>query len=459
MQEQAIINALMFNERYCRAVLPHIKKEYFPEAYQQEVFDLIFNYVNKYNNIPTKEALMVEMSEKKMSEGIYEDAVKLVQYAENSGSEYDWLMDTTEKWAQDRAIYNGIMRSINIIDGKDKHLDKGAIPSMLSEALSVCFDTRLGHDYFEDAEAQWEYYRNPQNKIAFSLDIMNMVTKGGVTRKTLNVVMAGINVGKTTWLINMAKSYLLQGLNVVYFSLEIGEDTITERSDVSMMEMRFDEMRALEKTPYLNRIKKIQEKTSGRFNIKEYPPGSIHVGHLRHYLNELKLKKNFKVDVIIVDYITLLASAHLPKSSKSDTNSYFTSVAEELRALAKEYNAILWTAAQFNRGGQDADDVGMGDTGLSIGIQATSDFTVAFMAPEEIAKLGKALGKVLKNRYANKMAIGKFLIGLDNDKQAFSDLDESEQRAVMEKDELEALEKIKKPTPLSNKATDWQFGQ
>jgi hypothetical protein len=458
MQEQAIINALLHNERYCRGVIPHIKPEYFADGSYQEIFKLISEYINKYSCLPTKEAIIVELNEKKLAEGIHEDALKAVQYSNDEGNAYEWLMDMTEKWAQDRAIYNGIMRSINILDGKDKHLDKGAIPNLLSEALGVCFDTRMGHDYFEDAEAQWEYYRNPENKVSFSIDIMNQVTKGGVTRKTLSIVMAGINVGKTTWLINMAKSYMAQGLNVVYFTLEIGEEVLRERSDVSMMEINFDEMRALEKTPYMNRIKKIEEKTKGKFNIKEFAGGTVHVGHLRHYLNELKAKKGWVPDVIIVDYLTLLLSAQLPRSAKADTNSYYTTVTEELRSLMKEFNAIGWSAAQFNRGGQDADDVGMGDTGLSIGIQATSDFTVAFISPDELGKLGKALGKVLKNRFANKQAIGKFLIGLDNDRQSFHDLDEAEQKAAMDQDEFATFQKIKKPTPTSSKATDWSFG-
>lgn len=459
MQERAIINALLYNERYCRGVVHHIKKEYFADGSYQEVFTLISEYIGKYGSMPTKEAIIVELDDKKLSEGIHEEAMKIVQYATDEGSDYQWLMDITEKWAQERAIYNGIMRSINILDGKDKLMDKGGIPTLLSEALSICFDNRMGHNYFEDAEAQWEYYRNPLNKVAFSLDILNQLTKGGVTRKTLSIVMAGINTGKTTWLIQMAKDYLQQGLNVVYFTLEIGEEVLRERCDVSMFDMNFDEMRALEKTPYMNRINKIEDKTKGKFVIKEFPGGTVHVGHLRHFLNELKIKKGIVPDVIIVDYLTLLLSAQLPKSSKSDTNSYFTSVTEELRALAKEFNCIIWSAAQFNRGGQDADDVGMADTGLSIGIQATSDLTIAFMAPEELAKVGKALGKVLKNRFANKQTIGKFLIGLDNDKQKFFDLDESEQRAAMDESEFDTYSKQNKPTPTSKKATDWSFGK
>lgn len=249
--------------------------------------------------------------------------------------------------------------------------------------------------------------------------------------------------GKTTFLINMAEAYMAMGLNVLYFTLEVSENVIRERTDVCIFDMNFDEVQALEKIQYLNRINTLRNKTSGELIIREFASGSIHVGHIRHVVNELKTKRGIKPDVIIVDYLTLLLSSLMHPSAKSDSNTYFTSVAEELRGLMKELECVGWTATQFNRGGQDKDDVGMSDTGLSIGIQATSDFSVAFMSPEELAKIGKALGKVLKNRYANKQTIGKFLIGLDNDKQAFFDLDEEEQKQVMENSELDALKSIK----------------
>lgn len=458
MQEQVILNALLHNDRYCRKVLPYIKPEYFSDGGYQEVFNLINSFVGKYNCLPTKEALLVELGNKNLGEGLYESATQIVQFAQDESNDLDWLLDSTEKWAQERAVYNGIMRSISILEGKEKKLDKHAIPTILSEALGVCFDSRIGHDYFDQAEEQWDYYHNVENKVPYNIEIMNKITKGGNTRKTLSVVMAGINVGKTTWLINMAQNYLDQGLNVIYFTLEVAEEVIRERSDVCFFGTTFDELRALDKIPYMNRVKSIRDKTRGQFIIREFPGSTVHVGHFRHVLNELKLKKGFKPDVIIVDYLSLMLSSIMPPSAKADSNTYFTSVTEELRALMKEYEAIGWTAAQFNRGGQDADDVTMSDTGLAIGIQATADFTVAFMAPEEIAKMGKALGKVLKNRFANKQTIGRFMIGLDNDRQKYMDVDASEQRAVMEDGEYEAFSKSKVPTPASPKAMDWSFG-
>ncbi len=457
-QEQVIINSLIHNEPFCRKVLPYLQPEYFPDASYQEVFKTVTAFVGKYNVMPTVEALMVEVGNKPLGEGLHASAIELLQQSEYVNNDLDWLMNTTEKWAQERALYNGIMQSISILEGNEKNSDKNIIPTIMTKALSVCFDSRLGHDYFKDASAQWEYYHNVENKIPFNIDIMNKVTKGGCTRKTLNVVQAGINVGKTTWLINMADQYLDQGLNVVYFTLEVAEEVIRERADACINNITFDELRALTKIQYLSKIAAIRKKTKGSFKIREFPTGSAHVGHFRHALNEMKLKEGFVPDVIIVDYLTLMLSSMLSGTAKANSNTYYTSVAEELRGLMVEFNAIGWTAAQFNRDGQDSEDIKMKDTGLAIGIAATADFMVALMSPEELSKMGKALGKILKNRYANKAAILRFMLNLDNDRQAFTDADDSEQRGVMEEGEFKAFSTMKKPTPVSDKAKDWSFG-
>jgi hypothetical protein len=448
---------LIHNERYTRKVLPFITNEYFSSGAYQEVFKLVKAFVGKYNTIPPKEALLIELNEKQMGDGIHKEASQIIQFAIHEPSDDQWLLDTTEKWCQERAIYNSIMQSISILEGNDKKHDKHAIPKILQDALGVCFDSRVGHNYFRDAELQWEYYHNVLNKVPFNLDIMNRVTKGGCTRKTLSIVQAGINVGKTTWLINMAENYLEQGLNVAYFTLEVAEEVIRERSDVCFNDLTFDELRAMEKVPYLNRVKKLRDKTKGEFIIREFPSSSVHVGHFRHALNEIKTKENIKIDVIIVDYLTLMLSSLLPSSAKSNTNTYFTSVAEELRGLMIEFDVIGWTAAQFNRTGQDSDNVSMSDIGAAIGIAAVADFMVAFMAPDDIAKLGKALGKVLKNRFANKQTIGKFMIGLNNDKQKYYDVSDDDQRAVMDDSEYAAHASVQTPTPVSKKAADWTF--
>ena len=443
MIEQSILSGLISRIDYSSKVLPFIKTDYFAEEPQRVVFEMANKFIEKYKVLPTKEALFVELSETKMSEVLHDGVKNLISSIEPSEVNLDWLLDTTEKWCQERAINNGIMAAFDILDGRDKKRDKHAIPKLLQDALGVVFDTRVGHDYFRDAAEQWEYYHDVKNKIPFSIDILNKITKGGVTRKTLNIVMAGINVGKTTFMINLAEAYMAAGLNVLYITLEVAENVIRERTDVCAFDITFDEVRALEKTQYLNRVNVIRNKTAGELVIREFAPGSIHVGHIRHIVNELKMKRGLTPDVIIVDYLTLMLSSLMHPSAKSDSNTYFTSVAEELRGLMKELECVGWTATQFNRGGQDKDDVGLGDTGLSIGIQATSDFSIAFMSPEELAKVGKAVGKVLKNRYANKQTISKFIIGLNNDKQAFFDVDESEQSQVMDQDEINAMKSTK----------------
>lgn len=451
--EQTILSALIFYEPYARKVIPHLKADYFPDEPQKLLFGMINGYVNKYNNLPTKEALFVELSETKMSEQIHASVKQLIQYSCDPNTNLDWLFDRTEAWALERSVYNGIVESMDILDGRNNKKDKHAIPQILQNALSVCFQAKVGHDYFDDAEKQWDYYHNVENKIPFSLEIMNKVTKGGCTRKTLNFVMAGINVGKTTWLINMAESYLSQGLNVLYVTLEVAEEVIRERFDVCAFDMNFDQLRALEKTPYLNRVKSVRDKTKGNFKIVEFASSTVHVGHIRHVINEIKTKFGWVPDVIIVDYMTLMLSSLMPPSAKADSNTYYTSVSEELRGLMKEFNAIGWSAVQFNRTGQNTDDPNMADTGLSIGIQAVSDFTVAFACPEEIGKLKQAIGKVLKNRYANKQSITRFLVGLDNDRQAFNDVEESEQKQVMDDQEQAVL----KTTPTKSVSVETDF--
>lgn len=457
--EDTIIGNLIHNERYARKVLPFLQNEYFADGPHQEVFKLVREFVMKYNNMPTREALLVNLDEKSMADGIHKDTHSLITFLEpEPNNDEQWLVDITEKYCQEKAIYNGIMQSIAILEGNDKKHDKNAIPKILQDALGIAFESKLGHDYFKDAEAQWDYYHNVLNKVPFNIDILNRVTKGGVTRKTLSIVQAGINVGKTTFLINMAENYLDKGLNVIYFTLEVAEEVIRERSDVCFNDVGFDELRQQDKATYLKQIQALRDKTKGNFKIKEYGSSAAHVGHFRHHLNELKTKEGFVPDVIIVDYLTLMLSSLLPSSGKSNTNTYFTSVAEELRGLMREFNVIGWTAAQFNRDGQDNDNVGMKDIGGAIGIAAVADFMVAFMSPEEIAKLGKALGKVLKNRFANKQTIGKFMIGLDNDKQAFFDLSAEDQKSVMDQGEIDAYNKVQVPTVTSSIASDWKFG-
>ncbi|ACV50258.1 gp41 DNA primase-helicase subunit [Delftia phage PhiW-14] len=448
MFQESLILAGMFSlDRYAKTAIPNITPELFSKPHYRELYRLVVSYYTKYSALPTTSAIAVELESTPMPEGLFNDAVDFLEgMSTQQPINEDWLCERAEKWAQERSIYNAMQTAIEIIDGNHKKYDKGAIPQLIADAFGVTFNKSVGIDYFSTFEEQWEYYQSPDNKIPFSVDVLNRVTKGGAKRKSLNIVMAGINVGKTTWLINMAESYLDQGLNVIYFSLEVDGHTIRERSDVSFMGENFDKVRSLEKHAYMNRGAKLRGKFKGEYVIYDMPASSVHTGHIRHVLNELKMKRGITFDVILVDYITLLNSSCLPPSSKADTNGYYTNVAEELRSLAKEMDAICWTAAQFNRSGQSADDPTMGDTGLSIGIQATSDFTLALAQPDELAKNMQVLCKVLKNRYGNKQSFGKFIMGLDNDLQKFYDVDEEHQKSYMDEADLNDFQQAKKPT-------------
>lgn len=461
MFERICLQSLVNIFPYTKKVLPHIQPDYFGDDAERHVFEMIKEYVGKYNVAPTKEALAIVLSDTQMNEMLFERVKEVVQDLDMPMTQdVKFLVDKTESWAQERALYNAVTKSITIIEGGDKKFDKNAIPSILQQALAVAFDSNIGHDYFADAEKQWDYINSDDTRFPFSMDTMNRVTKGGVGKKTLNIVGMGINVGKTTWLIDQAAHWLEQGKNVLYFTLEVAENVIRLRSDVRLMGVDFDKLTAFEKLNYMNRIGTLRGKTQGDFIIKEFPSGTAHVGHMRHVIEELALKKGFRPDVICVDYLTIMASAKLPGAAKSNSNTYFTSVAEELRGLAVECDVPIWTAMQFGRAGQTSEDVDMTDVALAIGIAATADFMIAFMQPEEMAEQNKVIGKILKNRYANKSKIGKFLLGLDNDLQKFYDLALDQQKTVMTEDEAKAFNNVSTPKPneASNMST-WTFAE
>lgn len=459
MFERICLQSLVNIFPYTKKVLPHINPEYFGDEAERVVFNMIKGYVGKYNVPPTKEALAIILSDTPMNEMLFERTKEVIQDLDAPMTQdIKFLTDKTEQWAQERALINAVTRSISIIDGTDKKLDKNAIPGILTEALGVSFDSSIGHDYFADAEKQWEYINADDTRFAFAQDTLNRVTKGGVGKKTLNIVQAGINVGKTTFLIDQAAHWLEQGKNVVYFTLEVAENVIRLRSDVRLMGLEFDGISSLGKTDFTGRVNNLRNKTKGEFIIKEFPTGTAHVGHFRHVLDELKMKKGFSPDVIIVDYLTIMASSKLPASAKSNSNTYFTSVAEELRGLGVEYDVPIWTATQFGRSGQTADDVDMTDLALAIGIANTADFMVAFMQPEQMAKDDRVIGKVLKNRYANKSKIGKFIMGLNNDLQKLYDVSMAVQAELMDEDEQAAFKGVEAPKPNeASNLTTWKF--
>lgn len=432
--ERIILANLIHNEKYTRAILPYLSDEYFGNSSEKLVFTKIQDFVGTYNVCPTKEALAINLSNSNLNENVFEEVISIVKGLDKDDNSYDWLVAETEVHCKRQALFNAMYKAIDIAEGNTKDVDPNVIPGMLMDALAVSFDSHIGHDYWENAEDHWNQLHSAEARIPFSIDILNKVTKGGVKNKTLNVVLAPINGGKSIHLIQTAANRLQAGDDVLYISMEMDENTCRERIDVVTMDMTFDAVFALEKTQYMNRINSIKAKTQGKLMVKEFPAGSAHVGHFRHLLQELKIKKNFIPKMICIDYLTICASSKLPSSAKGNTNTYFTSVAEEMRAFAQEIGIPIWTAVQFDRATQGANDAGMGNIGLALGIAATADFMFAILIPEELAARGQVIGKIIKNRYSSYK--GKFMLGLNPDKQQFYEID---QTAGMSSEELAEL--------------------
>lgn len=433
--ERVILNNLVFNEQYTRAVLPHLQSDYFNSDAEQFIFTMIKDFVGKYNVCPTKESLAITVSNSRLQEGKYEEVLGIIKGLErDEENNFKWLYDETEQHCKRQALYNAMSKALDIADGNNKDSDPNVIPGMLMDALSVSFNTSIGHDYWEDAERHWQEMHSDEARHPFSLNILNKVTKGGIKDKTLNVVLAPINGGKSVHLIQQSADWLTRGKNVLYISMEMDERTCRERIDTTAMDLTFDQVFALEKQQYLNRVNDLKRKTQGKLKIKEFPAGSAHVGHFRHLLQELWIKDRFKPDMICIDYLTICASSKLPASAKGNTNTYFTSVAEELRAFAQETGIPIWTAVQLDRSSQGAADAGIGNVGLAIGVAATADFMFAVLIPEELAAMGRVIGKIIKNRYSSYKS--KFLLGLNPEKQQYYEVDQS---AGLNEDELTQL--------------------
>lgn len=425
--EKLIISSLVHNEEFAKKTIAYIKEEYFESDATRFLFRKIYDFINKYGSRPTKDALTIIVQESTLSENNFNEAFHIVNDMKEGEEDTKWIIDTAEQWAKDRAIFNALHEAISIVQGNGKEdVDKNIIPTILTEALSVCFDSYLGHDYFEHAEKQFEYMHEEQNRFPFSIPVLNRVTKGGIPPKTLNVILMAINLGKSVFLIDQAAHWLLNGKNVVFFTLEMAEEVVRERIDTRILDLTFDDVHTLSKDQYLSRIRDIRERTMGNLIIKEYPTGSAHVGHFRHTLEELRMKNKFRPDLIAVDYMTIMRSSKLGTNAMGNTNTYFTSVAEELRALGSEYNVPVWTAAQFNRTGQKGShNVGMDDVGQAIGIAATADFMLAGRQPPELIERSEIMFRVLKNRYNNKNKLSEFVLGVEYEKQKFFDVDAS----------------------------------
>src|SRR6056300_770277 len=428
--EQTIISSLFFREDYTRKVLPFIKEEYFGNRVEQILFGQIFQFVEKYNNLPTKDAMLIELSQRRdINEEELSHIKDYVVAVEDSEADEQWLLETTEKFCKDRAVHNAVLSGIKILDGKDKKQTPEAIPHILSEALAVSFDKSVGHDYIEDAEARFKFYHTKEKRYQFDLDYMNRITKGGVPSKTLNIALAGTGVGKSLFMCHVASSYLLQGLNVLYITLEMAEERIAERIDANLLDVTMEDLHEMPKQLYDGKISKLREKTQGQLIVKEYPTASAHAGHFKSLINELALKKSFRPDVIFIDYLNICASSRF-KGGNISSYFYIKAIAEELRGLAVENNVPIFSATQTTRTGFVSTDIGLEDTSESFGLPATADFMFALMSNEELEALGQMKVKQLKNRYNDPSVNRAFIIGVDRTKMRLYDVQQSSRNIV-----------------------------
>ena len=428
--ENTILQNLIYNEDYCRKTLPFIESEYFSHRIEQIVFDEIFKFTEKYNNPPNIDALNIEISNRKdINEEEHKNIKGLISTFTDEKVDQDWLLDTTEKFCKDRAVHNAVLDGIKILDNKDKVRTQEAIPSILADALAVSFDNHIGHDYIGDAQARFDWYHTKEKRYPFDLDFFNRITKGGVPSKTLNVALAGTGVGKSLFMCHAAASYLTQGQNVLYITLEMAEERIAERIDANLFDVTIDDLHVMPKQLYENKVSKLQSKTNGHLIIKEYPTASAHSGHFRSLFNELALKKSFRPDIVFIDYLNICASARF-KGGNISSYFYIKAIAEELRGLAVEFNVPIFSATQTTRTGFVSTDIGLEDTSESFGLPATADFMFALMSNEELESLGQMKVKQLKNRYNDPSVNRSFIIGVDRSKMKLYDVENSAQNIV-----------------------------
>ena len=412
-----------------RKVLPFIKPDYFQGVYRT-LFKEAGKYVAKYNKLPTSETLIIELQESSnISNEQFQMSTDIIpQLFTTEEIDHDWLLDSTEKWCQDRAIHNAIMESISIIDGKHDKLTKGALPDLLSKALGVAFDTNVGHDYVENAEERYEFYHTEEDRISFDLEFFNKITKGGVPNKTLNIALAGTGVGKSLFMCHVAASALVDGKNVLYITMEMAEERIAERIDANLLNIPIDQLDKMSKDMFTKKVQDLSRKTTGKLIVKEYPTGSAHSGHFRGLLNELKLKRRFEPDIIFIDYLNICASSRMKAMGGSiNSYTYIKAIAEELRGLAVEFELPIFSATQTTRSGYSNSDIGLEDTSESFGLPATADLMFALISTEELEREGQMMVKQLKNRYNDPTQNKRFVIGVDRSKMRLFDVDENDQ--------------------------------
>jgi replicative DNA helicase len=429
--ETVILQNLINDEDYLRKVFPFLKTEYFIDNSEKIVFTKIKDFIENYNSLATKDSLVISLqNDKSLTDDQYKETTELVMSLDPTNHNKDWLYNETEKFCKEKAIYNAIFSSISILDGRDKARSQDGIPSMLQEALGVCFDHRVGHDYIDDANERFEFYHRKESRIPFDLDYFNKITNGGMPNKTLNVVLAGTGVGKSLFMCHVAASVLSQGKNVLYITLEMAEERIAERIDANMMNMTMDQLKEIPKTLYDGRISKLKDKLEGKLIIKEYPTTGAHVGHFKALLNELQLKRQFKPDMIIIDYLNICASVRFKAGANINSYTLIKSIAEELRGLAVEENIPILSATQTTRSGYSNTDVELTDTSESFGLPATVDFMFALISTEELEQLNQLMVKQLKNRYNDPTVNKRFVIGVDRAKMRLYDLEQNAQKGL-----------------------------
>jgi replicative DNA helicase len=444
--EFLVLKSLLHNEEFLRKTIPFIKAEYFQDHNQKIVFEEIVDFVNQYNETPTQEVLSIEIEKRNdINETSFKELVHLVSNLTEEPQEFEWLCNTTEKWCKERAIYLALMESIQIADGQDDKKSPDAIPSILSDALSVSFDNHVGHDYLQDYEERYELYHKKESKIEFDLEYFNKITKGGLPNKTLNIALAGTGVGKSLFMCHMASSCLLQNKNVLYITMEMAEEKIAERIDANLLNVNIQDITELPKQTFETKVNNLSQKTQGTLIIKEYPTASAHSGHFKSLLNELALKKSFRPDIIFIDYLNICASSRYRGGSNVNSYTIIKSIAEELRGLACEANVPIVSATQTTRSGYGSSDVELTDTSESFGLPATADLMFALISTEELESLGQILVKQLKNRYNDLSIYKRFVVGIDRAKMRLFDCEQVAQDDLLDSKQEEEYTYEEKP--------------
>lgn len=449
MVEDLILSNLLHSEGYGRRVIPFLRPEYFGNKVDRAVYQTVDAYVQKYNTFPDTEAVWIELQDATI---FNEDEFKLVKEKldglQPSDNDVDWLVDKTEKFCKDKAIYNAISESIKILDDKTGKTSVGAIPSLLEEALAVSFDTAIGHDFFDDSDSRYDFYHKKESRVPFDIDYLNKITKGGLPKKTLNVVLAGTGVGKSLFMCHCAAANISAGRNVLYITMEMAEERIAERIDANLMNTPLDQLSVMPRDAFHKKLDRIKEKTPGKLIIKEYPTASAGAANFRHLLNELRLKRKFKPDAIYIDYLNICCSSRMKQGANVNSYTYIKAIAEELRGLAVEFDVPIISATQTTRSGFTSSDIGLEDTSESFGLPATVDLMFAMISTEELQQLNQIMFKQLKNRYADPTYLRRFVVGVDRARMKLYDVEQTAQEDI-----------VKDDVPLFDKSTDKKFSK